>query len=103
MPVGVELHGEIKFGGDTDEAAALTGVGMTASLGSVTATAIVNVGWGRIEWGNGPWNDNAFVPIASLTGMEMTAAIGTVTATAEVNAGWGRAAWGDQVWDYQVI
>ena len=77
--------------GDTDEAAAITGIAMSATIGSVTATAIVNTGWGRAS-GNGPWNDNAFVPIADLTGIQMTAAIGTVTATAEVSAGWGRAA-----------
>ena len=61
--------------GDTDEAAAITGMAMSATLASPTITAIVNTGWGRIEWGNGPWNDNAFVPIAELTGMEMSASL----------------------------
>ena len=64
----------------------------------LSVDAIVNIGWSRASWGNGPWNDNAFVPIAELTGIQATANIGSVTIDGEINVGWGRGLWGNQVW-----
>ena len=58
---------------------------MSAILGSVSVDAIVNIGWSRASWGNGPWNDNAFVPIAELTGIQAMANIGSVTIDGEIN------------------
>jgi hypothetical protein len=70
---------------------------MSASLGTVTAFAEVNIGWGRKEWGQGLWNndgDNLIVP----TGFGMNVVQGLPSIDAEVNTGWGRSTWGALDW-----
>ena len=70
---------------------------MSASLGTVTAVAEVNIGWGRKEWGQGLWNndgDNLIVP----TGFGMNVVQGLPSIDAEVNTGWGRNTWGGLDW-----
>jgi len=42
------------------------------------------VGWGRSEWGSGPWGEPA-VTLVNVTGLAATSALGTVTTDAEAN------------------
>ena len=66
-----ELLGVIKFGVTQTKLQQLLESQCLQHLEAYQLDAIVNTGWSRASWGNGPWNDNAFVPIAELTGMEM--------------------------------
>jgi hypothetical protein len=37
-------------------------------------------GWGRAEWGIGPWGEPASVPVSvNLTGFSLTSALGSIT------------------------
>ena len=75
--------------------ASLTGMEMTA-IGTVTATAEVNAGWGRAAWGDQVWG----LPsnIGSPTGIQMSATLADVTISNQVNVGWGRSTWGNEPW-----
>jgi hypothetical protein len=47
----------------------------------------VATGWGRAEWGIGPWGEPASVPVSvNLTGFSLTSALGTITVLAEANS-----------------
>ena len=46
--------------------AVITGIDLTSSLGTATATGELNKGWGRSEWNQGPWNTfQGAVPVTS--------------------------------------
>jgi hypothetical protein len=72
---------------DADPDANITGIQLTASLG--TGTLAYNLtGWGRYLWGEFIWNGTGIWANVDVTGIELTANLGSiveVNASAEVN------------------
>jgi hypothetical protein len=56
----------------------LTGIGLTASSGTVDAYN--EQGWGRDTWGSEVWGASGFWAFAPVTGIGLTANLGTVDA-----------------------
>ena len=83
------------WGQANDEVVQLTGLSITASLGTPIAAA--QQGWGRDEWGEEPWGES-FDPVVKPTGVSATFSLGTVSVSAQIAAGWGQDGWGDENW-----
>jgi len=83
-----------EYGAQGDNAALLTGVSATTSIGVPVVGA--EQGWGRDEWGEEPWGDS-FSPTILLTAPAgLTTSLGDVDAFPE--QGWGRQQWGNSGW-----
>ena len=83
------------WGQATDEVVQLTGLSITASIGTVIAAAAQ--GWGRAEWGEEPWGESDN-PVVKPTGVSASLSLGTVSVSAQIAAGWGQDGWGDENW-----
>src|SRR5210317_949904 len=70
---GEGAYGEGNYGGTDDN--------LSASIGSVTVTAEINAGWGRLEWGNGVWGDAYSV---QLSGISLSSNLGSLTISTDV-------------------
>jgi len=82
--------GQNAWGEQSDVNLTLTGLSITASLGTL-AYAQSEEGWGRDTWGLNDWGADTYnVPV---TGLEMTAGLGL--------EGWGRSTWGNDAWGEQ--
>ena len=57
--------------------AVITGIDLTSSLGTATATGELNRGWGRSEWNTGPWG--TFQGAAPVTGEALTTSLSNVS------------------------
>ena len=69
---------------------------LTTSIGNVTATGIVNQGWGGDTWGENLWGNLVpTVPVA--VGQQLTMSMGEL-AYAQASDGWGRLEWGEEAW-----
>ena len=78
----------LREGWNTNETALnvnVTGQALSTSLGSVTTTAEVNVGWGRTEWGAQAWGSPN--EAAAINGFGLSASLGSVSITSQVNTG----------------
>jgi hypothetical protein len=77
-----------------------------SSPGTVTVTAEINSGWGRLGWGIYDWGSDGLSVITSVTGQQLNISQGDESSSANadvpvfsiVNAGWGQVAWGTQDW-----
>ena len=67
-----------------DHEVSLTGLSASTNIGSVTATAELQVGWGGDTWGENAWGDlsGAF---ANPTGIQASFSVGEITTTANAN------------------
>ena len=83
------------WGQANDELVSLTGLSITASLGTPVASA--QQGWGRDLWGEEPWGES-FDPVVKPSGLGMTSASGSVSVSTEINKGWGQDEWGEENW-----
>ena len=84
------------WGQANDELVSLTGLSITASLGTPIASA--QQGWGRDEWGEEPWGES-FDPVVKVSGpTAITASLGSVSVSAQIAAGWGQDGWGVENW-----
>jgi hypothetical protein len=77
FPAGIQLNTNL---GIVDPApdVMLTGIGLTASSGTVDAYN--EQGWGRDTWGSEVWGASGFWAFAPVTGIGLTANLGTVDA-----------------------
>jgi hypothetical protein len=77
FPTGIQLNTNL---GTLDPApdVMLTGIGLTASSGTVDAYN--EEGWGRDGWGTEVWGASGFWAFAPVTGIGLTANLGTVDA-----------------------
>ena len=78
--------GDEPWGDSYDPVVALTGISITASLGTLPY-AQSEEGWGRDEWGTGNWGENTTT--VKPAGLEMT--------TAQGPSAWNQAPWGEMV------
>ena len=83
------------WGQANDELVSLTGLSITASLGTPIASA--QQGWGRDEWGEEPWGES-FDPVVKVSGVSASLSIGSVSVSAQIAAGWGQDGWGVENW-----
>jgi len=86
--------GQGNWGEQNNFTLTLTGLSMTGSLGTVSASSLQ--GWGRNTFGNGPWGESNS-PVVSVTGYSITASLGTLP-YAQSEEGWGRDEWGIGNW-----
>jgi hypothetical protein len=77
FPIGIQLNTNL---GTVDPApdVMLTGIGLTASSGTVDAYN--EQGWGRDTWGSEVWGASGFWAFAPVTGIGLIANLGTVDA-----------------------
>ena len=61
---------------------AVSGIGASFSLGSVTIDAELNSGWGRLTWGENAWGEQGDVV---LSGISMSASLGDEVISIDVN------------------
>ena len=90
---GRDTWGDEPWGDSYDPVVAVSGFGITASLGDL-AYAAAGDGWGRDSWGEFDWGDESFS--VTLTGLSMTGSLGVPDVFPE--QGWGRQTWGSEVW-----
>lgn len=66
------------FGLQGDSNVPLTGLSLSSSIGSVTATGVIEIGWGGDTWSENAWGElsGAYVDV---TGVSLSANIGTIT------------------------
>jgi len=68
--------------GDVD--VSVSGISATYSIGSVTATAIIEIGWGGDSWGENEWGDlSGSTP--NVTGIQASFSIGSLQITGDAN------------------
>jgi hypothetical protein len=105
FPTGLQLN--ISEGtADAEPDAEITGQQINTSLNSVTITAEINSGWGRLGWGIYDWGSDGLSVITSVTGQQLNITQGEESSSADVDvsvfstidAGWGQVAWGTQNW-----
>ena len=83
---------------------ALTGIGLTTDVGTVTAYN--EQGWGRDAWGTEVWGAQGIWSFVDVTGQQLNTNLGNenirtdvdVELDTEYNPGWGAVAWGAQTW-----
>ena len=75
-----------------------TGISATFSIGSLSTSATVELGWGRDGWSQRSWGNPSQIvtPVVPENGMPMSLA--SVSVTGEINGGWGAFNWGDNAW-----
>jgi hypothetical protein len=79
----------------SNSAPAVSGISLSANIGSVTLTGEINSGWGRQGWNeNGYGIPGTLIP----SSFSLSANLGSVSVTVEVNVGWGSDAWGVENW-----
>ena len=105
FPIGLQLN--ISEGiADASPDAIVSGEQLNISLDSVTITAEINSGWGRLGWGIYDWGSDGLSVIVSITEQQLNISQGDETTQANVDvlvfstidAGWGQVAWGTQDW-----
>ena len=83
---------------------ALTGIGLTTDVGTVSAYN--EQGWGRDDWGTEVWGAQGIWSFVDVTGQQLNTNLGNenirtdvdVELDTEYNPGWGAVAWGAQTW-----
>ena len=75
-----------------------TGISATFSIGSLSTSTTVELGWGRDNWSQRSWGNPSQIvtPVVPENGMPMSLA--SVSVTGEINGGWGAFNWGDNAW-----
>jgi hypothetical protein len=105
FPIGLQLN--ISEGiADAEPDAEITGQQINTSLNSVTITAEINSGWGRLGWGIFDWGGEGLSVTVAITGQQLNISQGDESSSANadvpvfstINAGWGQVAWGTQNW-----
>ena len=89
---GMRSWGTNQWGNQNEVDASLTGLGLTSSIGEVSA--FPEQGWGRDEWGYENWGESGLA--FTLSGVSATFSVGDVVASSL--QGWGRAEWGEEPW-----
>ena len=89
---GMRSWGEHQWGNQNDVDASLTGLGLTSSIGEVSA--FPEQGWGSDSWGTEDWGESGFT--ITPTGVSATASVGEIAAFSQT--GWGRDVWGEEPW-----
>ena len=80
------------WGAQNEVTSSLTGLGLTSSIGDVSAFPAT--GWGSDSYGTENWGESGLT--LTLTGVSATASIGEPVASSL--QGWGRAEWGEEPW-----
>jgi len=88
---GMRSWGENQWGNQNEVDASLTGLGLTSSIGELSA--FPEQGWGSDTWGYEDWGGGFTL---TLTGVSATASVGEAVASSL--QGWGRAEWGEEPW-----
>ena len=81
-----------QWGNQNEVDVSLTGLGLTSSLGELSAYP--EQGWGSDTWGYEDWGESGFT--LTLTGVSATASVGEPVASSL--QGWGRSEWGEEPW-----
>ena len=89
---GMRSWGENQWSNQNEVDTSLTGLGLTSSIGDVSA--FPEQGWGSDTWGYEDWGESGFT--LTLTGVSATVSVGEAVGSA--NQGWGRAEWGEEPW-----
>jgi hypothetical protein len=80
------------WGAQNEVTSSLTGLGLTSSIGEVSA--FPEQGWGSDSWGTEDWGESGFT--ITPTGVSATASVGELSAFSQT--GWGRDLWGEEPW-----
>ena len=80
------------WGAQNEVTSSLTGLGLTSSIGEVSA--FPEQGWGSDSWGTENWGSSGFT--LTLSGISATASVGDIVASSL--QGWGRSEWGEEPW-----
>ena len=80
------------WGAQNEVEESLTGLGLTSSIGELSA--FPEQGWGSDSYGTENWGESGFA--ITLTGLSVTASVGEPVASSA--QGWGRAEYGAQPW-----
>ena len=71
------------WAGQGDITAQPTGIAALLSVGQVTSTGIVEIGWGGDAWNINAWGQ--LQPFENVTGQSLTTSVGSTTVTADAN------------------
>jgi hypothetical protein len=76
---GIGLWGQNYWGENSDVDVSLTGLELNTTLNSVSISAEINSGWGRLTWGQNDWGGEGLSVSVAITGQELTTALNSVS------------------------
>ena len=71
--------GQNNYGDQSNVTIEQTGFSLSSNLGSVSITSEINLGWGRLEWGENAWGIGGDVIV---DGQQLNSTTGSVTTQA---------------------
>ena len=87
------------WGTGVDNIVSLTGLSLSSSIGFISSTSTVELGWGRDQWGARSWGAPSQIVVPTTPEDDMTLSQGSVTTTGEINGGWNADyTWGTFAW-----
>ena len=76
---GYGLWGQNAWGQNSDVYVSITGQELNTTLNSVSISAEINSGWGRLSWGQNDWGGEGLSVSVAITGQELTTALNSVS------------------------
>jgi hypothetical protein len=76
---GIGLWGQNYWGENSDVDVLLTGLELNTILNSVSISAEINSGWGRLTWGQNDWGGEGLSISVAITGQELTTSLNSVS------------------------
>ena len=76
---GIGLWGQNYWGENSDVDVSLTGLELNTTLNSVSISAEINSGWGRLTWGQNDWGGEGLSVSVAITGQELTTTLNSVS------------------------
>lgn len=76
---GIGLWGQNYWGENSDVDVSLTGLELNTTLNSVSISAEINSGWGRLTWGQNDWGGEGLSISVAITGQELTTTLNSVS------------------------
>jgi hypothetical protein len=76
---GIGLWGQNYWGENSDVDVSITGLELNTTLNSVSISAEINSGWGRLTWGQNDWGGEGLSVSVAITGQELTTTLNSVS------------------------
>ena len=81
---GIGFWGQGSWGENSDAYVSITGIELNTTLNSVSISAEINSGWGRLTWGQNDWGGEGLSVSVALTGQELIVEEGIVDPNPDV-------------------
>ena len=79
---GIGTWGQNQWNDTANPSFTVTGVSLSANIGSVSISSEINAGWGRLTWGENAWGEQGDVV---LSGLSMSTSLGSLSIEGDVD------------------